>query len=192
MYKGVRKIFRRYWDAYGGWSSLWKSPYFHLALLLTCLTTHSWLEKEWWETVIGTLPNLLGFTLAGFSMFIGFGDEQFRSMLAEPDEDENEEFTIYLRLCSTFVHFIVVQIIALLFAIVAKSTFFYAEWLGGLQPYVVALRVVGWCFGYILFLYALTSALAATMHVFRIASMYEQYRKSVKSAEDCCKKQKCK
>ena len=32
--------------------------------------------------------------------------------------------------------------------------------------------------GYGLFLYALTSVLAATMHVFRIASMYESYQRA--------------
>ena len=32
--------------------------------------------------------------------------------------------------------------------------------------------------GYALFIYSLTSALAATMHVFRIASMYETFQKS--------------
>ena len=179
MYSGIRKIFKKYWKAYGEWPKLKGSPYLHLALLLTCITANSWLEKDWWDTVISTLPNLLGFTLAGFSMFIGFGDERFRAMLAEPDEDEvnQEEATIYLQLCATFVHFILIQIMALIFALVAKSTFFYAEWLGPLQAYIVQARVIGWAFGYMLFLYALTSAVAATMHVFRIAVMYEQYKK---------------
>ncbi len=188
MYCNVAQIFSRYWRAYGGLSSLLRSPYFHLSIFLSLLTGHIWNNEAWWEQVISTLPNLLGFTLAGFSMFIGFGDERFRSMLADPDEGEVEQRdqpTIYLALCSTFVHFIVVQIVALLYAIVAKALWFHVPCLDSVREYLQILRFFAWGFGYLLFLYALTSALAATMHVFRIASMYEQFRRfDSKKSED--------
>lgn len=91
MYKGVLNIFGTYWRAYGGWIALLKSPYFHAALVLLALTFHTWTAEDWWEDVTSVLPNLLGFTLGGFAIFIGFGDERFRALLAEPEEDKQGE-----------------------------------------------------------------------------------------------------
>lgn len=180
MYKGVTKIFGIYWKAYGGLEALLRSPYFHLALLLLALTYNTWLQKDWWTDVISALPNLLGFTLGGFAIFIGFGDERFRQLLADPEVDSegNEVPTIYVSLCSTFVHFIIVQLSALIYALIAKAWWFYFPWPSFIAELMPVFRSISWAAGFGLFLYALTSVLAATMHVFRIANMYEKYRRS--------------
>lgn len=175
MYSGVRSILRRYWIAYGGWSGLIHSPYLHAALILLVLTFNSWMSDEWWDTVISVLPNLLGFTLGGFAIFIGFGDADFIGSLAEPEEDASKP-TVYGALCATFVHFILVQVGALLYAVVAKSWWFYVDWPEEVQRILPFMNAVGGAVGYCLFLYALTSVLAATLHVFRIAMMYEKYQ----------------
>lgn len=179
MYRGVFSIYARYWRAYGGLAALVRSFYLHTALVITLICTNAWLTAGWWDQVTAILPNVLGFTLGGFAIFISFGDEKFRQLLAEPDEDELDAPTAYVKLCSTFVHFILVQIVALLVAILAKAMYFPWEnspaffkaalpWLNGVAGYI----------GYALFIYSLTSALAATMHVFRIASMYESFHQS--------------
>jgi hypothetical protein len=177
MYKGVAEIFSRYWTAYGGVGALLRSFYLHLAAALLLLTFHAWTNPGWWEQSLSVLPNLLGFTLGGFAIFIGFGDEKFRSLLAEPEEDINQP-TIYVSLCATFVHFILVQVLALVYAAVAKSWWFYAEWMDPVRSYLPCWNAVVGAIGYGLFLYALTSVIAATMHVFRIASMYESYQRT--------------
>ena len=186
QYQGVGQIFGRYWRAYGRWSTLLGSPYLHIAVILVAVTFHRWTSENWWEDVITVLPNLLGFTLGGFAIFIGFGDERFRELLAEPEENA-EQPTVYVGLCATFVHFIIVQILALLFAIVAKSLCFYCPYLDHYREYfhLDALTAIASAFGYLLFLYALTSVLAATMHVFRIASMYEFYQLHVSAKKTC-------
>jgi hypothetical protein len=140
-----------------------------------------WAEANWWADVLSALPNLLGFSLAGFAIFIGFGDERFRSILAQPEGNAAQP-TIYVSLCATFVHFIIIQIFALIFAIVAKSWWFYAPWIDPVREFLPKMNLVAGCLGYGLFLYALTSVLAATMHVFRIASMYESYQRSVSNS----------
>lgn len=182
MYTGVAKIFRRYWVAYGGLSSLLRSPYFHAALVLLCLTFNTWINPAWWDQSLSVLPNLLGFTLGGFAIFIGFGDEKFRALLAEPEDDKNMP-TIYVSLCSTFVHFILVQVFALTYALIAKSWWFYTPWLDFSRPALVYLNGIAGAIGYGLFLYALTSVVAATMHVLRIATMYEQHQRARTSRE---------
>ena len=175
MYKGVRKIFGRYWRAYGGWRSLVRSPYLHIAFVLNCICFASWIgNKEWWETVISILPNLLGFTLGGFAIFIGFGDEKFRKLLVEETEKEILEGKppLYESLCATFVHFILIQILGLVFALVRKSLSVVVVDATQWQMVLRTLNPVAGFFGHLLFLYAMCSALAACMHVFRIAADY--------------------
>ena len=181
MYKGVSDIFSRYWRAYGGLSAVLRSPYFHAALVLLLLTFNTWFNPNWWDQSLNVLPSLLGFTLGGFAIFIGFGDERFRALLAEPDDD-TETPTIYVSLCSTFVHFILVQVLALMYAVVAKSWWFYTPLIDFARPWLTYLNGVAGAIGYGLFLYALTSVIAATMHVLRIAAMYEQHQR-IRSAQ---------
>jgi hypothetical protein len=183
MYDGVREIFSRYWRAYGGWRALRRSPYLHLALLLLLATYATWSQKEWWDQVISIMPNLLGFTLGGFAMFLGFGDEKFRALLAEPDEDMPGDPSLYVSLCSTFVHFILIQLCAIVCALLAKSWWFEFAWPGFIKQILPVFNWLGGALGYGLFLYAVTSVLAATMHVFRIATWYEKHQTAVAAKE---------
>lgn len=184
LYSGVRQIFQRYWQAYGGLHAFMRSAYLHVAMLFLVLTWGSWSQPLWWDQVISVLPNLLGFTLAGFAMFLGFGDERFRALLAEPDdEDEPGAPSIYVSLCASFVHFISVQVLALLFALVAKSLWFKCalpEEVISIMPW---LNFIGGAIGYLLFLYAITSVMAATMAIFRIATWYELHKKNTHEDE---------
>lgn len=175
MYKDVGKIFSRYWAAYGGLKVLLRSPYLHLAIVALVATYATWSKHDWWDQVIGILPNLLGFTLGGFAMFLGFGDEKFRALLAEPDEEAPDDPSLYVSLCATFVHFILIQLLALLCALLAKSWWFVFAWPDSIRLILPWLNLLGGAIGYGLFLYAVTSVLAATMHVFRIATWYEQH-----------------
>lgn len=182
QYTGVVSIFKVYWTSYGGLSALLGSPYLHMAALLLLLTFRTWSGwgcessqcTQWWDQSISVLPNLLGFTLGGFAIFIGFGDEKFRALLAE--NDEGRKVNAYVALCSTFVHFILVQAIALIFAIVAKSWWFYTPFLDPIRCFLPFFNGVVGAIGYGLFLYAITSVLAATMHIFRIAKMYASFQ----------------
>ncbi len=104
-------------------------------------------------------------------MFLGFGDEKFRALLAT--KDKGNDSSIYLNLSASFVHFILVQFLALLAAIAANAFNFYMP-----LPDVIAIIIL-WggyvfnCLGYFLFLYSITSMLAAAMAVFRTCSWYE-------------------
>lgn len=192
MYKGTLDIFKLYWTAYGGLWAMLRSPYLHVAALVLALTWNTWWAPQcstngdcvaWWDQNISVLPNLLGFSLGGFAIFIGFGDEKFRGLLADPDPvqpgqpaEANALPNLYIGLCASFVHFILVQAIALLYAVVAKSWWFYAPFMEPVREWLPAMNAIAGGIGYGLFLYALTCVLAATMHVFRIAKMYARFR----------------
>lgn len=185
MYAGTFRIYRTYWDAYGGARALWRSLYVHAALLLLVAMTPTWLEptavaagqwSAWWDQAIAVLPTLLGFTLGGFAIFIGFGDEKFRQLLSAAGSGESLPKNAYVQLCATFVHFIVVQILALIAALLCKSWWFYTPLMDPVRHLMPWANALAGALGYGLFLYALTSVLAATMHVFRIATLYAKFQ----------------
>ena len=72
QWKSVKEVFASYWSKYGGFKSLLLSPYFQTAILITLLTVGFWfgISTKWWERVISVIPNLLGFTLGGFAIFL--------------------------------------------------------------------------------------------------------------------------
>jgi len=165
-------IFERYWQAYGGWGAVLRSRYLHAALVLTPFCWGTWGSAGWWDTVISVLPNLLGFTLGGFAIFVGFGDDRFKASLAAPEADPNSP-TVFREFCATFVHFILVQLVALLCAIIAKGMYFMIDLPEAVAPVLVVANMVWGGLCYAIFLYALTSIAAIGLHVFRIAAMYE-------------------
>ncbi len=184
QYAGVADVFHGYWRAYGGFATLKGSPYLHVALLLLLPTVSIWADasffqtdKEhigWWDQSISVLPNLLGFTLGGFAMFVGFGDEKFRQLLAEPGPDSS--VNDYVQACAIFVHFILIQASALAFAIVSKGLYFYTPIMDPVRHLLPALNTIGGAVGYGLFLYSIALVLAATMHLFRLARLYALFQ----------------
>lgn len=191
MYKGVQTIFGVYWRAYGGLRALAESFYLHLALILLALTYHTWTEPQWWELVISALPNLLGFTLGGFAIFLGFGDDGFKESLASLRDNEAVEESPFIKLCATFVHFIIVQVVALVLALLAKSWWFTADWMSPYSEYLYFMNAVGGAIGFGFFLYAITSILAATTHVLRIGSMYAKYQRLKRQRREDAAKNGC-
>jgi hypothetical protein len=169
-------IFVNYWHAYQGATTLLLSPYLYAAIVVDALTWGTWSGPYWWNTVLLVLPNLLGFALGGFAMFLGFGDDKFGALLVENDDSKPEDSSLYINLCATFVHFIVIQIGALLYALVAKSCWFYYHWSTPMRALLVPMNLLGGALGYGLFLYSITSILAATMHMFRTAAWYEKHQ----------------
>jgi hypothetical protein len=176
MYSGITSIFSRYWRAYGGVAELVKSPYLHIAIVLQIFSAHYWLNNDWWELPLSILPNLLGFSLGGLTMFLSFGDERFKFFLSEKNEESG--VSPFLEFCASFVHFIVLQLFALGTALVCKALDFSFEWPGNAEKYVTFLTGVFSGLGYLLFLYSVTSMLAATMAVFRACSWYEAHKQS--------------
>lgn len=178
-------IFKRFWMAYGGAGALLRSPYLYAALLIAPLCWGTWSAPNWWDTVISVLPNLLGFTLGGFAIFVSFGDARFIASLAA-EADDTAQPSVYREFCATFVHFILVQVVALILAIVTKGMWFHASFPDYIAKALPIANMVwgGLCYG--VFLYALTSVVAIALHVFRISTMYEQHQRIVPPEHPSC------
>jgi len=182
-YSGLKKIFSRYWKAYGGWSAVFKSPYFHLSILLTCLSHSIWINPNWVEIPISVLPNIIGFSLGGYAIWLALGDDKFRASISIKSKEDKE--SPFMVVNSTFVHFIVLQIVSLLIALAYKAAPIQSlpdavkQWLArqieSIEAYVYAVQIFTGALGYLIFVYAIMSALAATMAIYRIAGWLDIY-----------------
>ncbi len=177
-YKGAAKLVAKYWSTYGGWRDFLLSPYLHFSLLLLAITFATWSEEGWWEHVLSVVPSLLGFSLGALAIFLGFGSEQFRNVISGKRPDEPNKISPYMSVTAAFTHFIVVQIAAVMVAIVSVALFKLPLPISDHALYVFndIVRALLWGFGYWLFLYALCLAAASVFAVFRIAGWYDEHR----------------
>lgn len=181
-YAGVFAIFGRYWKAYGGWRAVLFSPYLHAALLLTVALNHSWVAEPWWKTASSILPNMVGFAIGGYAIWLGFGDADFRKILTKKKDGGTSPYVV---ISASFAHFILIQLGALLLSIVADGLDFALDPKCGLGKILFQvfgsvafvhewLTPIGNFVGFLLFMYALTSALATSMAVFRLTTILER------------------
>lgn len=181
QYKGTCSLIRLYWRTYGGWGALLRSPFFHLAVLLTLALTPIWWGQSWWTHSLSIVPAILGFSIAAFTLILGVGDEGFRRELGF-QRTPGKASTLTNTSASLF-HFIAVQILALIAALLASS-----------HPVAFVLSAIGEPFpagkfgtllfllgkflhatGFFLLCYALLTAAAATMSIFRLATIFSSY-----------------
>ncbi len=192
-YRDMLSMFRRYFKAYGGWGGFIRSPYLHLSMLLTLITAHVWTRPGWWDHTLSVSPSLLGFSLGGYAIWLAWGDEKFRSIVSGKRITQRSDGiweaglddSPYIGVSATFVHYIVVQTAGLVCAIVASSLDFVPS-----DTFVVfrlidrdtlaVLALVGSGLGYWLFLYSLTTALAAALGLFRVSTWYDQHNTNEK------------
>lgn len=164
-----------YWRSYGGLKALLSSPYFYTAIALSVMLYPQWSQPNWWDLVLSIMPNLLGFSLGGFAMWIAIGDDDFRKLISGEDDDGKP--SPYMEVNAAFVHFVILQMLALLCALFAKAYYFV------LSPENPILQILGDNFyvicmfgnfiGYTIFIYALLSAIAATFALLHVTSWYD-------------------
>lgn len=169
-YRGVAGVFSRYWRAYGGASAVILSPYAHFAVLLTVMLWPMWMLGAWWDVALALLPSTLCFTLALFIVWFGFGYERLRRLMVSMRPGRGCRTLIGVS--AAYVHFVVVQFVAVIAALVAKSL----DIGPGIGPEHLTDTgaVLGHFVGFLLFAYALLVAVAATLGAFRVTAMYER------------------
>jgi hypothetical protein len=187
-----QNILKRYWTDYGGLTALFCSPYFWASIFITALLYPHWASPLWWNDVLSIMPNLLGFSLGGYAMWMAIGDDNFRKLISGKDEDGLT--SPYMEVNSAFVHFIILQVSSIFLSLIAKAYYFklpddnfFVLFFG---DYFHILCLVGYAFSYFIFIYALISALAATFALLRVSSWYDAYQDELtkldkkKSSED--------
>ena len=182
MYSGLREIAARYWTAYGGTRALIRSPYLHLAFLVLLITSHYWINSPWWEQPLSIIPNLLGFSLGGLAMLLSFGNAEFQKFISKKDEESGSDPTAFIEVSASFVHFMLLQLAALLVATTFNALDFYVSWPKCIRPIVDISAAALSGLGYLLFLYSITAMVAAVFAVFRMTSWFEMFQNPPKNS----------
>ena len=159
QYKGVLIILRKNWRFYGGWYALITSPYLFFALLVSFITYFRWsaiTNDKWFDVVLSVMPDMLGFTFAGFAILLAFSND-IRTILCGSKTDKPSPF---MNNVIAIVHFLIIQTLSLSFAAIIK-------------PFEITSGFLV-LFGVFLFYYAIFLALAAILALLRIASYIDK------------------
>jgi hypothetical protein len=148
-----------------------------------------WSQPCWWDTVISVLPNLIGFSIGGFAIWMSFGDESFKARLSGQRKNSKSAVSPFMAVNSLFVHFILLQIIALFWALTSKTWYIHPSELTPpfnvlmipLENLIARLDldvccIIFWGVGFWIFLYSLLTAVAATLTILRAASWYDRFQ----------------
>lgn len=161
------------WEITGGFSALFKSADFWLTVLIWGLCIGKWTTSSWASNPISVLPNLLGFTLGGFAIFLGFGSESFKEQIADPDEKQAP----YMSVSAAFLMVVFVQVFSLLYALVGEALMVDTPgFLKCVEPIIKGyLNPIFWGIGYFFFLYSIVLSLRAAMRIFRLSRWYNAF-----------------
>ena len=125
--------FRVYWRVYGGWKALLSSIYFWLSAAITLACYPLWSEvsstdggRPVTDTLLTIVPALMAFTLAGMAIILALSGSRFIKAIREDGRDDS----LFMRVVAFFFHFILVQSLALLAALVSAS-YPSVDWLAG-------------------------------------------------------------
>jgi hypothetical protein len=184
-----------YWKRYGGLKALLTSPYFRISILLSIILFPHWMYSKWWDDALSIMPNILGFSLGGYAILLAFGDNGFQKIMSGSDEKNEQSPMTDVNV--TFVHFIFLQVVSIVLALLCKAYYFESVptnrvllLISDLDP-LIAISFYWLC--YLFFLYALITSIGATMAILRMSEWHQIYlRHTEKNKTECKCKCKCK
>ena len=172
----IKKI-KKYFDIYGGFYAVFTSIYFWSAFIINIFMITSWTSLCWIQNVKSIIPSIVGFSLGAYAILAGFGTDHFQKFISLKDldkegisKDEEKIFkianTMYTHINTTFIHYILVQMLSLLLAVLCDSLF---------SDKMNFLEILVSFIGNLMFIYSLTLSLAAVFVIFDVANLYQEF-----------------
>jgi len=159
QWRSFTKELSIYWKAYGGTQKLIRSPYLLLSVPITIVihaaSSENWL---WYTTALSVIPNIIGFTLGGYSIMLAVGDSRFRNDISRNGGCTHSPF---ITISASIAHFILLQIITLLLAIIYCSIGITGGFLNFL--------------GLAVFIYSILLCVSATLTIFFLSRMFNMH-----------------
>lgn len=169
---GVRA--QSYFKVYGGWKSIFTSPYFYGGVAATVIGLSFFQKAQWWDTVLSVVPGMIGFSIAAVAIFFSLSGSELREILAGEEDGESSAFMDFMAM---FTHFIVVQVVALSLGLLSK--FAYATSpvpVSCIRDVVEVLRIPFWLIGGVVFCYGIALCFAVAVEVYRIARIVDDFQ----------------
>lgn len=174
--------FKEYWQSYGRLNAIISSAYFWIAVVITMISYTTWLKSDWEEQFIGVFPSLLGFTLAGYAVWLTLGDKQLRTILVKKVNENN--ISAFMTINASFIHFIVLQVLAFIGLFILNTNsmshlvhFIHLESCDLFFNIYKSLATTFNCFVFFLSIYSILSMLAAIFGLFNIAKAIDKLQK---------------
>lgn len=120
--KTFLRFLRKYFNDYGGVDAVIGSPLMWLAIILTATSYRSWLHRDWPDTSIAIIPNLIGFSLGTYALLFSLISPRVKSALKALKNAKDIRY--FDEMNATFFHFIFMQMIALVWALAYKQNLF--------------------------------------------------------------------
>ena len=143
---------RGYWIVYGRSRALFRSPAVIISAMLSIVLVPAWWGSAWPDLTISIVPNLLGFTLGSMAIILAFPGNRLFKFLSE----DGREDSFYMEMSAKLVHFILVQVSAIVFALIGKAYDF---------------SIIGFL-GFFNLLYALSCAAMTAFALFGVAQLH--------------------
>jgi hypothetical protein len=156
--------FDTYWINYGGFEEIYKSAYFKISIILSIILSIFGNTSCWFDLPLSILPNILGFSIGAYAILLALGNSNFWKILSQ--KENNNPKTPFMEINASFVHFIFIQILAIIFALIAKFLIFKS--------------IIFVFLGLFLMIYAILSALASTLVILKLAQWYQDYLNKIK------------
>ncbi|PLY08375.1 MAG: hypothetical protein C0625_01955 [Arcobacter sp.] len=150
------KSFSTYWDNYGGFAAIVSSPYFRISILISLIIIMFGSTEKWYDLPLNVLPNLLGFSIGAYAVVLVLGNGDFWKFIAQDNQDN-----LFMQINSSFVHFIFVQVVSIIFALICESL----STTNSLIAFI----------GYFLLIYAIFTAFAATLAILEVSKYYQVF-----------------
>lgn len=180
MTEQIRAFAKRlgsYFRDYGGWAAVFSSPIFLLALALTGLNYSMWLSAEWIEPAETLIPSLLGFSLGMYAIIFSIINNRLKNALQAVKDRRDVPMLAVVN--ATFFHFILVQVIALIWALMFRGTALIdlftvlSRSITGAMSVFFVLYAIGSFVGHLLLVYSVLLTISAALAVYRIAMIKE-------------------
>lgn len=151
------------------------SPLFQIAILITGLSySRWWVNPDWIEDVNTLIPNLLGFSLGTYGIIFGIISGNLKRAMREVTSKHDVSYLEKVN--ATFLHFIFVQVLALIWMILYRGTW-ASDLIYALRElaYPVSsgvhtvLSKAGSFFGHFLLVYSILLMIGAAVAVYRLA-----------------------
>lgn len=172
----LTKRLGQYVRYYGGWRAVLGSPFLWIAVALSLISYGAW-AKDWSDLARSLIPNLLGFSLGSYTILFSIITQKIKRSLKAVRNSNNVAYLYEMN--ATFFHFVMVQVICLLFTFVFRSDVLYKMLLVAGIPktdlinWFEVIILLGGFFGTTLLCYSICLTIAAAMVVYRLATIVE-------------------
>jgi hypothetical protein len=134
-----------------------RSPAFLGAIIVSLICYPLWLNNVVAALTFSIVPNLLGFSIGGMAVVLAFPTTPIFDLISEDGRDDS----YYLDLAAKFVHFVFVQVAALVSAFIASA------WSISALSFVALVTLV----------YAILTAALTALTLFEVAMIYNRSKR---------------